>query len=333
MIERTLEKKLKEIFHSKNPAPGFSILIEKNNCRVFDFSIGVHSKEKPQKVTSDTIYDLASITKIYTTAIILQLWQNKKIDIFSPCSKYMDTYRNSTLKIIDLLTQKANFDIRLSYYRENYPNDFHDVIFNLTPPNAVSQKVIYENITFLHLGKIIEIVTNKPLKDVFEEFFIEYNLSNTHLGLLDQTRFESPTTELINENIISSITHDESSRLLGGIAGNAGVFASANDLLKFGSLWINNQILSHDFSNEFVFKNYDISDKAPQALGWWMRMPNENNLPKNTYSHTGFTGCLLVVNSITKLVIVLVTNRTYYGRNNQNHKLIWNELIKFSKSL
>lgn len=332
MNKEIFQNNLNTIYKNCKPAPGFSILVEKEGKRIIDYSQGSFSEyEKEKIVTPNTIYDLASITKIYITAIILELSNEQKIDIFDECKKYIDIFKYSELRIIDLLTHRANFNIRLSYYREKFPSNFDEVIFNIKPPEKREKKVVYENITFIYLGKIIENIEGKKITEVFDFFFKKHGLTQSFLGLINQEKFDSPPTEIIEGIITKNFTHDESARLLGGIAGNSGVFASARDLIKFGNLWLTNTFISNNKVAEYVFKNYGDGENKGQGMGWWMRIPSIG-FTKNIYSHTGYTGSLLAINPENKIVVSMVTNRTFYGRKNQNHKLIWNEIYKFLKS-
>lgn len=305
-------------------APACSFVVTKNNNIESRYVYG--NLPGGKKITLDTPFDLASITKLYTTAIILKLHNNNKLNIFSECKDYLDIFNNSKLKTIDLLTHQANFGIRLSEYREKYEKDFKK-IFEITPPIEKFESTFYENITFLYLGKIIEKVTNKDLKDNFVDFFQEYNLQNTYLGLKGQKKFISPPTETVNNTIVQNITHDESARLLGGIAGNAGVFASVSDLSNFGNLWLSEKIIENDFKN-IVFNNYDKKNKLPRGIGWAQYYLDKSYTKENIFLHTGFTGCLLAIHIPSSTVCAFVSNRTFLGRDNIHYQKIFSMFIE-----
>lgn len=148
-------------------------------------------------------------------------------------------------------------------------------------------------------------------------------------------RISTPPTEIVGETVVQSVTHDESSRRLGGIAGNAGVFSSALDLALFGKAWLEGRVVSRDILNNLVFKNYDPAGTTPQALGWWLRITNPDGSVRPTpgiYSHTGFTGPVLAMNPNNGKVAAFTCNRTYYGRDNKLQRHIWQLLVTWLQS-
>lgn len=82
------------------------------------FSYGTYSEHNLKKISEDTVFDLASISKLYTTALTLRLHERGILNLNAFCHTYLDIFQDSALKIIDLLTQKAAFNVRLSQYRE-----------------------------------------------------------------------------------------------------------------------------------------------------------------------------------------------------------------------
>lgn len=307
----------------EKPVPGISIMIQnKQFSRAFTW--GYFSEVDSEAVKENTTYDLASITKLYTSLLILKLHEKGELNIHDYCSKYLSSFCDSELKIIDLLTHKANFGIRLSDYREKFENKLNDEIYKITPPIFPSNEVHYENITFIYLGKIIEIVCNQPLSDSFLDLFKEYDLHETHLGVINQTEFISPPTERRDGDIIQNITHDETAKILGGVAGNAGIFSSARDLVKFGNIWLNNKTY-----RELGLKNYSSDGQLAQGLGWWNRVQGVQKITPDIFCHSGFTGGIIFIHLPTSTSCVMLTNRTYYGRSNLKHQVIWNILLEY----
>ena len=106
---------IKDLVDNK-ATPGCVISVD-NQEKVSKFAYGCYSDTDKTLVSENTIYDLASITKLYTTAIILRMHEKGDLDIFDKCSEYLEVFQNSNLKIFDLLTHKAGFNIRLLEYR------------------------------------------------------------------------------------------------------------------------------------------------------------------------------------------------------------------------
>ena len=328
-MKNNLLSKIKCGIHS-GISPGCSLVILSKGNKNINYSFGTFSGNDSSQVTSDTLYDIASITKLYTTAVILGLYEQNKIDIYDRCAIYLPIFEKSELTIVDLLTHKANFGIRLSEYRDKHQASFKAKVFEIVPPVKPSLGVYYENITFLYLGKIIEKITSKSLKDIFTELFDEFGLKNTALGLKSQNIFHSPPTEIKGDkHVVQNTTHDESAASMGGIAGNAGIFASAADLVKFGNLWISGKIISKEKLYNIVFKDYSKQGTRSQGLGWHQDLFGVSYKDKNIYLHTGYTGCMLAINTLSSTVCSFVCNRTYFGRDNIKYRKTLKLLVDY----
>lgn len=315
-----IKKKLEQI--SQNAVPGFSAYYI-SEVGVFSHSFGIYGKDKQIKVGEDTKYDIASITKLYTAALIIKAYENNYLNIYDHCSKYLSNFNKSSITILDLLTHRASFGIRLSELRERYGGNFKEEILNINIPKMPQDQIEYENVTYIFLGMILERLYNKPLSSIFTDLFKNLGLSNTITGA--DITMPTPPTEIINGKEISGITHDESARLCGGLAGNAGIFATAKDLAIFGLSWLNGRICNLELLNDVVFNNYDKSGQKPQGVGWWMRIPGLEEVMNinGMFVHTGFTGCILAVKPDNHSVYALTCNRTFYGRDNKQHLLMW----------
>ncbi|MFH1661476.1 MAG: serine hydrolase domain-containing protein [Candidatus Falkowbacteria bacterium] len=309
-------------------SPGCSLVVLKNGEEKINFSYGCFSNQDKIKITSSTIFDVASVTKLYTTAVILRLQESGKINIDDRVAKYLSAFSKSKLTVLDLLTHRANFGIMLSEYRGKYQERFGEEIFNIKPPTQASLEVHYENITFLFLGRIAEIICKKFLKEIFFDFFNEFGLKDTNLGLKNQKTFISPPTEIKENEIVKNLTHDESARFMGGIAGNAGIFASAYDLASFGNLWLDGKIVPKKYI-EKIFTDYSKAGYRPQGLGWHQDLYGYSTKNQKVYLHQGYTGCLLAVHLPSDTICAFNCNRTYYGRDNIKHRKIMKQLIDF----
>jgi len=315
-------------------SPGCSIAITTPNSGLESVSFGYLDDPNGEEVNQNTVYDLASITKLFTTALVLRLHESGKLSINDPCGKYLDNFSASGVRLIDLLTHKVDFDIRLSDYR-NMNSDRESLVgrlMDIEPPSKASENVHYANLGFIYLGRIIEKLEERDLNRCMNALFEELGLRESYTGAdIPKLGIITPATEIVDGRVIRNITHDETSRLLGGIAGNAGVFSTAKDLARFGKAWLQTKVITTNELRQTVFRDHDTSGLKPQAIGWWMRIPaaegekNESGL----YTHTGFTGSLLAINTQKDKICAFTCNRTYYGRDNNRHKEVWKLLIEW----
>ncbi len=294
------------------------------------FQWGFFAEHSSPRVNFKTIYDIASITKLYTTALIIELLDRKQLSLNTVCAEFLLNFGDSQLTLFDLLTHRAKFGLKLSEVRAQYGEDFPSFIFDeVKPPKSPTEGVFYENINFIYLGRVIEIILNKPLASCFTSFFERNGLQNTYLGTSNQKDFYSPPTEKGEGMIVQNITHDESARLFGGIAGNAGIFASVEDLVRFGSLWLELTLSSGKDLKNLVFKNYSKDPLLGQGLGWWCRIPGREGITEGVFSHSGYTGCLLAVHPKSSVVVGFTCNRTWFGRGNTKHYKIWELIVDY----
>lgn len=316
-------------------APGCSVAASEA-LTLSSFSIGKYDTTNSPDVQPSTPYDLASITKLFTAALVLRQHEAGNLTVNDRCSDYLDNFSRSNVRIIDLLTHRVDFNIFLSEYRNRYPTKelLTDAFMNLTPPADPSEGVYYGNIGYFYLGKIIEDVSGKDLSDNMHGLFEALDLNETYTGIdVAQQHIATPATENSDGDTIRSMTHDETARILGGLAGNAGVFSSARDLNKFGRSWLNGLVIESDELKSALAENHDRSGLKPQSIGWWMRYSSpEGEVPTHgILSHTGYTGSMIVINPANEKVAALTCNRTFYGRDNMSQRKIWSLLIDWVK--
>ena len=310
-------------------APGGAVALIEPNAGPAYFARGHFADASSPLVTPDTVYDLASITKLFTTALILRLHEQKQLSIYDACALYLPNFEHSNIRIIDLLTHRLGMNLSLAQFSQGFNNaeSFRQALLTLEPPSEPLDRVAYANIQLFYAGIIVECVTGQSLQGALRELFTELELKHTCTGPdIAQRHISTPPTEVIGETLTQGVTHDESSRMLGGIVGNAGVFSSVIDLAQFGQAWLDGRIVSRQLLDEIVFKNYDPAGTTPQALGWWLRITNPDGSVAATpgiYSHTGFTGPILIINPNNNKAAAFTCNRTYYGRDNKKQRSVW----------
>ncbi len=208
---------------------------------------------------------------------------------------------------------------------------------------------VYSDVPFLVLPKLIEQFVNGSYETVLKKNFLE-PLGMDRTGFMPINLF--PTIEIIptefdfvvRNHLVQGKVHDENAFLMGGISGNAGLFASANDLAKILQMYLNggtyggHQYLSSKVIQEFTSHQY-CSDKNRRGLGF--DKPECYGVSKNvtdlaspeSFGHSGFTGTYAWVDPVQELVYVFLSNRVYPTRKqnaindmnlrNNIHKIIY----------
>lgn len=291
-----------------------------------------------EPIEPEQIYDIASITKLFTTALLVRLHEQGKLSIDELCAQYLPTFHGSELRLVDLLTHHVAFDMpSLAGFAATFADSssLRTALLQLPVPRAAAATIHYSNLQFFYLGVIAEQITGKSLADLMHGLCRDLGLQHTYTGVdIAARHLLTPPTEQVAGHIIQGVTHDESARKLGGLAGYAGVFTNASDLARFGKAWLDGRIISRKLAEQIVFRDYDTSGEAPQALGWWLRMTGVDDIIRTpgVYVHVGFTGPTLMIDPTTNKVAACVCNRTYYGRGGVEQRVMRQALVTWVAS-
>lgn len=264
----------------KKAIPGCQVLVAKNNQIVFNKSYGTIAGEGTAKVTNQTFYDLASVTKVSATTVsIMKLAEEGKVDIDKTIGDYLPWVRGNTkanISLRDLLLHQAGLYPYIKFYESLLNPDGslkNDLVTNtadavhqqlITPtkflanywidtiqqqilrsPVTASGKYIYSDNDFIFLGFIVEKVTGMSLHDYATQCFYQplQMKSTGFLPLQKTTKENIAATELDNyfrKELIQGTVHDEGASTMGGIAGHAGLFSNATDLATLYLMLLNN---------------------------------------------------------------------------------------------
>lgn len=304
--------------------PGAVVLIGNQGKIVYRRAFGDRVlKPKKLPMTADTIFDIASLTKVIaTTTAVMQLLEKGQMSLEDPVAKYwpeFESHGKEEIKIRHLLTHYSGLQPNLSLKPEwsGYEMALQKIAEErpISPPGA---RFIYSDLNFIILGELIQRISGQML-DVYSSDHIF-----KPLGMKD-TCFR-PSRALGNRiaptkgNGIGKV-HDPTAYRMGGVAGHAGLFSTADDLSIFaqtlldgGSLQ-NVQILSPLLVEKMTLPQSP-PDKLPlRGLGWEIDSPFGSNrtelFPVGSYGHRGFTGTGIWIDPVSKTYIIILTNRVY----------------------
>lgn len=285
-----------------------------------------------QPVTRDTIYDLASVTKIVAATAALHLSDAGLLALDAPVQHYLPAVRARTVTVRHLLTHTSGLHVRMSALRDLPPADIRAAVYALHPAVPPGTTTAYVNVNTLLLGDVIAQVAGAPLDQVIRQTVLE------PLQMHDTT-FCPPAAWLPRiaptewdaawrGGLVHGTVHDESAHALGGVAAHAGLFGTATDLWQFGRMWLHGgslhgrQVLqpatvalATRYQAEWLTLSDAPADAIRCGLGWMLdRSAVMGDVPTGSYGHTGFTGAVLVVVPACRVVAVLLCNRTYPHR-------------------
>ena len=298
--------------------------------KIFEYYTGSTGHGPNKKITETTLFDIASITKVFTTTSLLKVFYDRGYSIEMPVvsilpefSQNSDPYKKSLVTFKHLLTHSSGLPSWKPYYENLTGEDIKSAVFReslIYPPGS---KVLYSDIGFMILGWALERITGKKLNEVIKIHLSEpLGLKNTDYGPFPCEN--TVATELCSwrKRRICGEVHDENAYALGGTAGHAGIFSTPDDVARFGLAWldsiygVNHLGLPHRIVIDAVTPQIKFQNQS-RGLGWalWTSSSPARYLGKNTFGHTGFTGTSLFVDPDRKLVVSLMTNRVYFGRN------------------
>ena len=327
----TIEKILNEMV-AERVAPGGVLLVSRNGKTVLYESFGMtrYQDEGLRAVTKDTIYDIASITKIFTATAALILADQGEISLddklaeFFPRCAYGDK-----VAVRHLLTHTSGISSWMARLAEQKPDEIHQAIIQASLKNKPGAKVEYANVNAYLLGKIIELVSRKALnKFVLEKICRPLGMKETFFNP-PGAFFEriAPTEITENRGLIIGQVHDESAYALGGIAGHAGLFSTAEDLNRLCQTWLNeSQILSERLKKSALLKQ-TFGDSVGFGLGWMIDCDWMGKTRKHIAGHTGFTGPMIAIAPEYDLSVVLLMNSTYPQRTDWRKRWSYYEKI------
>ncbi len=315
--------------------PGGVLLAAKDGKIFIHEAFGYHTYAKQQPTGRGNIFDLASLTKVIsTTSAIMKLFDEGKIALDDPIGKYIPEFIDEKLEELEnrdlvtikhLLTHTSGLPPFKLYYK--IEGDFRtriDSVYRTKLESKPGDKMVYSDIGFIILGKIIERVSEKSLDQYLkDEIFIPLGMTDTYYNPSDKKLKRIIPTEYseIEEKYIHGYVHDENAYSFGGIAGHAGLFSTADDLAIFSQLMLNDG--RNDSERIFSTKTIDIFTKLDSTrsenryLGW--DRPNGASsggvyLSDSSYGHTGFTGTSLWIDPENDIFVILLTNAVHPNR-------------------
>lgn len=318
---------------NKDYFPGASCVIAKNGDIVFDKSFGYLSII-PEKIylNNNTIFDLASITKIVTTTIILMLATEDKININSNLNKYIpqisgDEKLSKTIgeiNIMQLLTHTSGLISWFPFYTRR--EDFYSILksINCTTGN---NEVVYSDLNFMLLGEVIKAVTKLSLKEAVIRY-IKEPLDLKTLGYGPVHSLNVAATEFGNQ-IEKQMCKDRGLRFDGwrkdevpikgevndgnafyyfnGQSGHAGIFSDKYDLVKIAQLYLNKGEVQGKRLIDYELVQASMKEQcSTRGLGWEF-----SSIYPQGLGHTGFTGTTIYIIPNKKLAAVTLTSRLH----------------------
>jgi uncharacterized protein YbbC (DUF1343 family)/CubicO group peptidase (beta-lactamase class C family) len=276
-------------------------------------------------MATDTIFDVASLTKPFgTTLAVMSLVERGSVKLDAPLGRYLAEFRKpafAQVTIQRMLTHSAGFPAipppgSVKPSTAETVKAFARLSFDY-PPGSGTQ---YSDIGFILLGEMVRRVSGQPLDRYLERtIFKPLGLRDTMFTPPAKLRDRIAPTEWANGHMLLGEVHDPRARLLGGVAGHAGLFSTAADLGRLCRMLVDGGALN----GTRVFKAATVQSmwtrtadgSGSRALGWDVSSVFARSMlpffPVESPIHTGFTGTSVMIEPRTGTYVVLLTNRVH----------------------
>jgi uncharacterized protein YbbC (DUF1343 family) len=315
----------------RNLAPGAVVIIGHKGKIVYRKAFGSRAVT-PQRepMTVDTIFDMASLTKVLaTTSSVMKLFEEGKIKLADPVAKYIPEFAQNgkqDVMVRDLLTHYSGLppDLELKPYWTGLDEGYRRANAEklMTPPGAEFR---YSDINFIVLGELVQRLSGEPLDHyAAEHIFRPLGMEHTTYLPPAEWRDKIAPTEIDEHTgrLLRGTVHDPTARQMGGVAGHAGVFSTADDVAKFAQALLDNdgKVWSPLTVEKMTTPQQARNQTDVRGLGWDIDTPFSTNrgelLPVGSFGHTGFTGTSLWIDPTTDTYIILLTNSVHFKSGN-----------------
>lgn len=353
-ITQSLDKMLQDGIQNRI-YPGCEVIALHHGQPIYHKAFGYLDYTRQEKVTPQTMYDVASLTKVAaTTLAVMKLYDNGEIHLTDKIGKYLPYLAGTdkaNLTLEELLTHTSGMPAFIPFYKsiqgnekylrtsksDNFSiqvadnlylrNDYPDTIrYKVAHCKLKEKKYEYSDLNFLLLKDMVEIVTMLPIEQFLAEtYYQSMGLSHTSFlplknGFSKKEIAPTEKDETFRKQLVHGYVHDQTSALMNGNAGNAGLFSTAEEIgalflmLQNGGVYDGTRYLSENTVREFTkmhalhgcqLRGYGFH--TPKASGQSSIVPGAAST--RIFGHQGFTGTVVWCDPDEELIFVFLSNR------------------------
>lgn len=315
-----------EVALGEKRMPGCVVLVAHEGGIIYKKAHGNRRIEPSvEPMTLDTVFDMASLTKpIVTATSIMQLIDAGKIDLDATVKTYLPEFQGNgkeeiTVKQLLIHTSGLTPDNALSDYEKGWPIAY-EKICNLKLLSDPGQRFRYSDVGFILLGEIVARVSNMSLDQyAAKHIFRPLEMNDSGFNPDESLSQRAVTTTQINGEWLRGTVHDPRARYCNGVAGHAGLFSTADNLLLYAQAMLDarkpgtNPLLTPQ-TLKVMTQPYDAAGSL-RGLGWDKQSGYSSNRGKSmsssAYGHGGFTGTSMWIDPELELVVIFLSNRVH----------------------
>ena len=315
--------------------PGAAVVVGRKGFSVWSRGFGSLDWTGRTRVTSqESIYDLASLTKVVaTTTAIMVLYDEGKVALDAPVSRYLPEFSGGwrdQVTVHHLLTHRAGLPAGRELWRiAATPAEARAAVLASPIQCAPGSCYQYSDLGADLLGFVAEATSGQPL-DVFLErhVFAKLGMTDTHFRPDPLSTVRTAPTELAPPRgyPLRGEVHDENAYALGGVAGHAGLFSTADDLSVFAQMLLDGGVYNGvRIVSDSTVALFTKRAAGHRALGWDTcdgGVGCGQYMSERAFGHTGFTGTSLWIDPDRQMFVILLTNRVHAARARRPSKVI-----------
>jgi uncharacterized protein YbbC (DUF1343 family)/CubicO group peptidase (beta-lactamase class C family) len=305
--------------------PGAVVVVGHDGRIVLRKAYGYRSlAPRREAMTVDTIFDVASLTKCMVTAVaVMRMVQYGQVRVNDPVVRYLPefgTKGKQDITVRQLLTHYSGLPDDLDL---KPPWRGRDVAFRMAmdaePAYPPGSRFFYSDVNYEVLGFLVERVSAMPL-DKYAAAYIFAPLKMEHTAFLPPSSWLpriAPTEYDERGRMLRGVVHDPTARRMGGVAGHAGVFSTAEDLAKFAQAMLDGggDVLSRLMVEKMTSPQQPPNATSVRGFGWDIDTAFSSNrgdlLPVGSFGHTGYTGTSLWIDPVTRTYIIILANAVH----------------------
>jgi uncharacterized protein YbbC (DUF1343 family)/CubicO group peptidase (beta-lactamase class C family) len=310
--------------------PGAVLIVGHEGAVVYRKAYGKRALIPAQEaMTPDTIFDCASLTKVIaTTSSLMKLFQEGKFRLNDKVTDYIPEFQagKSEITLRNLFTHFSGLkpDVPLSPPWTGYDTGI-GLACTDPPAGLPGIRYVYSDINFILLGEVVHRLSGRMLSDYAREnVFSPLGMKETMFQPPASLRPRIAPTErwpVKTGEPLRGIVHDPTARNMGGVAGHAGLFSTADDLARFAQMMLNGgeldgvRVFSPLTVEKFTEPQSPPNQPVLRGLGWDIDSPHSGNrgelFPIGSYGHTGFTGTSIWIDPASQTYVILLCNSVH----------------------
>lgn len=312
--------------------PGAQVCITQKGYVLTDTAFGYFTyDEGASAVTTESIYDLASVTKVLVGGTLaMELTDSRYLVLDEPVWHYLPAFRGEWKDRVTtrhLLTHSSGLPPFLQFWKlHSKPEKVLDMILKTDLEFEPGTRYQYSDLGMILFTTIAELTTGQDLATlandgVFTPLMMQstaYNPPEDWLERIVPTEYDGE----IRKALVRGTVHDENTYFMGGVSAHAGAFAPANQLASLGMLYLNGgvifgrRLVKEETIDAFI-QPQNLPEGSGRALCWQMASSTGHAgdlFSESTFGHTGFTGTSIWIDPESELIVVLLTNRVHPSR-------------------